>query len=219
MATSSTTVNVTHGGKFSLQRALVRALLAVMLGACGARTGLDERSPRDAGLDAPSIDAPLDAPELRDAPSDTPLDAPVDGPVGTPDVPPDAGDPCEIGPEPLRGALCMRPLFGRDATLSCPGGFADIAAVGDGTLVWECDGSRAEARFGERAYRGTRSGDQVALCIRTEFDYADGCRWESRQRLEGAFDGDVLTLSYRERSIAGTDCLPPCTADALVELR
>lgn len=204
-----------------------RALLAVVLGACGARTGLEERSPRDAGLDARSIDAPLDAPGL-DAPSDTPvdgpldgpMDGPVDGPTDTPDVPPvDAGDPCEIGPEPLRGALCTRPLFGRAPTLSCPGGFVDVAAVGDGTLVWECDGARAEARFGDRAYRGTRSGDRVALCIRTEFDYADGCRWESRQRVEGDLGGEGLTLTYRERPIAGLDCLPPCTADGLVELR
>jgi hypothetical protein len=195
------------------------ALLALTLGACGARTGLGQAEARDAGaaIDAPDarvMDAPRDVP--ADVASDTP-DVPADTP---PDVPVlDAGDPCEIGEEPLRGELCMQPLFGREPTLSCPGGFVDVAARGEGTLVWECGGFRAEARFGERTYRGTRIGDDVALCIRTEFDYADGCRWESSQRLEGELSGEALTLTYRERSIAGMDCFPPCTADALVELR
>lgn len=191
------------------------ALLAVtVLGACGARTGLGEVEAHDAGR-AP-VDAPRDAPAMdarRDAPLDVPADVPPDAPVL------DAGDPCEIGAEPLRGMLCTRPLFGGEPTLSCPGGFVDVAARGEGTLVWECGGSRAEARFGERTYRGTRTGDDVALCIRTEFDYADGCRWESSQRLEGELSGEALTLTYRERSIAGMDCFPPCTADAIVELR
>jgi hypothetical protein len=113
----------------------------------------------------------------------------------------------------------MRALFAGDPVLSCPGGFVDVVARGPGTLVFECGGSRVEARFGDRTYRGTRTGDHVALCIQTEFDYADGCRWRSSQRLEGELDGGSLMLSYREEPIAGSGCFPPCTADAIVELR
>lgn len=192
----------------------------LLFAACGARTGLETPSgldasrPPDAGLDAPAaIDAP--APDAFLTPDAiTATDAPPDA------FAVDAGDPCEIGPAPLAGPLCTRALFGHAPTLSCPGGFVDVAAQGPGSLVWECDGVRAEARFGARVYRGQRVGDQVALCIRTEFDYVDGCRWQSSQRIEGDASGSALLLTYRELSIRGDgDCFPPCTADSVVELR
>jgi len=205
--------------------------LVVLVVGCGARTGLDVTSgidaslPRDAGLDA-RVMLGLDAPQRPDV--FTPVDAferpdvitPTDA-FTEPDVLfVDAGDPCEIGPAPLTEPLCTRPLFGREPTLSCPGGFVDVAAQGVGELVWECEGFRAEARFGARVYRGQRVSDQVALCIRTEFDYVDGCRWQTSQRLEGDATGRQLTLTYREVAIDGDgDCFPPCTADSVVELR
>lgn len=219
-----------------LEPAIAAALAALAtlasLSGCGARTALDEprAAMRDAGarleagldarapLDAPGLDA-LDARAL-DAPAhETGLDAPGarDAP---PDArPPDAGDPCETDPGPLRAPICTRPLFADDAVLSCPGGFVDVVAQGPGTLAWECGGGRAEARFGDRIYRGSRTGDAVALCIQTEFDYADGCRWRSSQRLEGDVATGELRLTYREVAIAGTACFPPCSADARVVVR
>lgn len=203
----------------------------LVLAACGARTGLDVTSDmdastrRDAGLDARAT-VGLDAPSPPDVSMSvdvfrapdviTPTDA-----FTEPDVFfVDAGDPCEIGPAPLAPPLCTRPLFGLEPTLSCPGGFVDVAAQGEGALRWECDGTRAEARFGARVYRGQRVGDQVALCIRTEFDYLDGCRWQTSQRLEGDASGSDLVLTYREVAISGDgECFPPCTADSVVELR
>lgn len=194
---------------------------AALLVACGARTGIDRGEAVDAGLDA-----------SRDVGSDTRADAPMDATsdasaldasrdVPTPiDVPGlDAGDPCEIGAAPLREPLCTRPLFGNPPTPSCAGSFVDVAAQGEGMLVFECDGSRAEARFGPRVYRGSRVGDAVALCIRTEFDYVDGCRWQSSQRIEGSLSAPSLALTYREIAIGGVGCFPPCTADAVVDLR
>lgn len=191
---------------------------------CGARTGLDlagrgpaidAGTPHDAGLDASvSTDA---GPDAR-----APLDAfePVDV-FDPPDaVFVDAGDPCEIGPEPLREPVCTRPLFGPQPRLSCPGGFVDVAAQGDGTLAWECMGGRAEARFGARVYRGQRDRDRVSLCIRTEFDYVDGCHWQTSQRIEGDATGASLDLTYREVATSGDgSCFPPCTADSRIELR
>ncbi|MBN8615097.1 MAG: hypothetical protein J0L92_31155 [Deltaproteobacteria bacterium] len=209
----------------------VAPIALLVLAGCGARTGLEVTSgidaslPRDAGVDArltvgldatrsPDVLTPLDAFERPDV--ITPTDA-----FTEPDVLfVDAGDPCEIGPAPLAEPICTRPLFGREPTLSCPGGFVDVAAQGAGELAWECDAFRAEARFGARVYRGQRVRDQVALCIRTEFDYVDGCRWQTSQRLEGDASGDDLTLTYREVAISGDgDCFPPCTADSIVELR
>jgi hypothetical protein len=194
----------------------------VLLAACGARTGVSTPSARRADASMPDAalvhDAGVDA---RAIPPDAGVDAtsedafvPVDA------FTPDAGDPCEIGPEPLREPICTRPLFGEAPSLSCPGGFVDVAAQGDGVLAWECMGDRAEARFGDRAYRGTRSGDRVSLCIRTEFDYVDGCRWQTSQRIEGDTTGAALGLTYREIAISGDgSCFPPCTADSVVELR
>lgn len=209
----------------------------MLVAGCGARTGLDLTSGMDASVRA---DAGTDArtATLIDAHRAPDVFLREDVFVA-PDVfsrpdafvsrdaftPPDvffvdAGDPCEIGPSPLAEPVCTRPLFGREPTLSCPGGFVDVAAQGEGVLAWECDGIRAEARFGARVYRGQRVRDQVALCIRTEFDYVDGCRWQTSQRLEGDATSSELTLTYREVSISGDgDCFPPCTADSIVELR
>jgi hypothetical protein len=202
--------------------AVLGIVCAALLFGCGARTGIDRGEAIDAGMDAPP-DASHDA--GADAPSDVAIDAGTDAPIvdagaDAPDVfTIDAGDPCEIGAEPLRDPLCTRLLFGNPPTPSCAGGFVDVAAQGEGTLSFECDGSRAEARFGSRTYRGSRVGDEVALCIRTEFDYVDGCRWQSSQRIEGALSDPSLTLTYREVTIAGMSCFPPCTADSVVDLR
>lgn len=204
---------------------LVLVLLLASQTGCGARTGLAE--PRSASEAGASRDAGLDAPTRRDAsldatdPSDTRVaDALALRDAFEPDaVFVDAGDPCEIGPEPLREPVCTRPLFGLPPVLSCPGGFVDVVAQGEGTLAWECSGTRAEARFADRIYRGQRAADIVSLCIRTEFDYVDGCHWQSSQRLEGDASRSSLDLTYREVAISGTSCFPPCTADSQVELR
>lgn len=210
--------------------------VVVLLAGCGARSGLEPPdlrvaetdaarrdggrsldAGRDAGLDAPALDAPtFDARHDAGAPRDAPLpsDARRDAPV------PDAGDPCVVAPGPLGSPTCTTVLFAEEPTLSCPGGFVDVVARGDGSLVSGCDGvGRVEARFGDRIYRGSRSGDLVGLCIQTEFDYADGCRWRSSQRLEGDLSTGVLSLTYREEAIAGTSCFPPCTADSVVRVR
>jgi hypothetical protein len=201
-------------------------LIALALASCGARTALEirEAAPADGSVttsrmdarvqrDAATTDAGVDARELPDSPE--PLDA-----ATVADAFVDPGDPCEIGPDPLREPVCTRPLFGEPPTLSCPGGFVDVAAQGDGVLAWECGGTRAEARFGARVYRGPRIGDVVSLCIRTEFDYTDGCHWQTSQRIEGDATGASLALTYREVAISGDgDCFPPCTADSVVELR
>jgi hypothetical protein len=197
-------------------------VLVVFALGCGARTDVDRGEPlarpSDAGLDArrDARDARVEMPFDATSPTDVGRDAPPDARDA---FAPDAGDPCDVDPGPLTGALCRRPLFAEEAVLSCPGGFADVVAAGDGTLVAECDGPRVEARFGDRTYRGTHTGDRVTLCIQTEFDYVDGCRWQSSQRLEGDLASGELALSYREMSILGTMCFPPCSADARVLVR
>lgn len=202
------------------RRASLVCAIAIV-SSCGARTDVDRGAPVARSVDA-GLDARRDAPiEAFDAPGlpDVPL-APRDAPPDARDAfVPDAGDPCDVDPGPLTGALCSRALFAEEAVLSCPGGFADVVAAGDGTLVSECDGRRVLARFGDRTYRGTRTGERVTLCIQTEFDYVDGCRWQSSQRLEGDLGSGVLALSYRETPILGTRCFPPCSADARVLVR
>ena len=94
-----------------------------------------------------------------------------------------------------------------------------MVAQGPGVLVWECDGDRVEARFGDRTYRGSRVGTFMTLCIQTEFDFADGCRWQSSQRLAGDTATGRLDLTYREVAIRGSSCLPPCSADARVDVQ
>ncbi len=221
----------------------LRALLSaafVAAAACGARTGLREppasQPPGDAGLDAalpPPVDAGADADEpidaalvarldARDVDARRPLDAePPD--ASAPDATPrdaavtDAGDPCAAAPTPLAAPVCERALDARDATLSCPGGFVDVVAQGRGTLRWECDGNRAEAVFAAGTYRGSREGETFALCIQTEFDYLDGCRWRSSQTITGNVGDSELLLSYREMAIVSDGaCFPECTAEARI---
>ena len=71
--------------------------------------------------------------------------------------------------------------------------------------------------FAAGVYRGTHTGDAFALCIRTEFDYLDGCRWQSSQRIEGDATDGALALTYDETAITSDgDCFPPCTAEARI---
>jgi len=232
------------------RRALVGTAFVVVCACgarTGLRQPTAREPDRDAGLDAglrPGIDAGADAREQLDATVLERLDAlPVDAwhavdadppdarasDARAPDAPDaitrdapatDAGDPCAPRPTPLADPVCERPLDARDATLSCPGGFVDVVAQGRGTLRWECDGSRAEAVFAAGTYRGSREGDTFSLCIQTEFDYVDGCRWRSSQTITGNVGEAELLLSYREMAIVSDGaCFPECTAEARIGAR
>jgi hypothetical protein len=72
--------------------------------------------------------------------------------------------------------------------------------------------------FGRVSFAGPASSEMVETCLRTEFPFEDGCRWETLQRVSGAPDGLVYT--YSEKPISGARCAPSwCRARANIEVQ
>ena len=85
-----------------------------------------------------------------------------------------------------------------------------------GQLQAPCREGDARAVFGEgeRAQRftGRVAQGQLNLRSRTEYDFDDGCHWETEQTLTGAVDSGQLRFTYRERPVRGQHCGKPCSA-------
>lgn len=183
------------------------SLLLLFVAGCGTRTSLLVHPAPDAASEsdafAPSFDAGTDA---------IPWDA------YTPDAwVLDAGDPCGADRGRLEGMTCEESIFGRESTRTCRGGFADMLAVGPGVLRWECNGTRVHAEFPTGTYYGTRMGNRFVVCAFTNFEYDDGCEWQSTQRITGTFSGPPFDLTYSEAvSLSDGSCLVPCTATGSV---
>lgn len=189
-----------------------RVLLGLVVAACGARTGL--------GAVADDGTATVPPPGGGDASS---------GPRPPP-PPADAG--ADVGPDVLTppSPICVAPDGGLGATtcrrtlrvlaitkssLSC---FVDtIVKDGDrGTLVFDCDGGGAEIQFGAHTMTGSFDGRRVDTCTGTAFDFSDGCRWNSAQRIQGDLT-QQLRFDYAESPAPGErGCLSPCSASAVV---
>src|SRR5205823_1574390 len=96
----------------------------------------------------------------------------------------------------LGAAVCQRPLRVLAITKSGPTCFVDtVVRQGDrGTLTFDCAGGRAEIRFGNHTFLGSFDGQRVDTCTGTAFDFADGCHWNSAQRVQG--DLSFLRFDY-----------------------
>lgn len=85
----------------------------------------------------------------------------------------------------------------------------------EGRLV-QCP-SGVVAVFSRVAFAGMRGEGGVDACLRTEFPFNDGCRWETMQRMRGG--PSSIEYTYAEKPVVGDHCAPSsCTARADVEV-
>lgn len=86
-----------------------------------------------------------------------------------------------------------------------------------GELRFPCEGGDAEARFAGAHFLGRASGDEVDVTLQTTFDFEDGCRWVSEQRIRGSLSANELDYTYTEAPAPGqSGCTSPCAARAKV---
>jgi hypothetical protein len=95
---------------------------------------------------------------------------------------------------------------------------------GNGTLLYPCAGDGpVEAVFAEHHFLGKMTEASIALALGTELDWEDGCHWETKQVILGAWKRDAkkrpkLAWSYSEAPVNGTGCYGSCTATAEIEI-
>lgn len=103
-----------------------------------------------------------------------------------------------------------------------PGCTVDTRISGaSGALSHACGPGPAEARFGDSVFTGEVDAQGVArLSIRTEFPFSDGCRWETKQEIEGRIGGGRWQYTYREQPLDGqSGCANACVARASMTMQ
>ncbi|MEE2828119.1 MAG: hypothetical protein VX498_02940 [Myxococcota bacterium] len=93
----------------------------------------------------------------------------------------------------------------------------DISEDPSARLTWDSKTGEAFATFGNHEFSGLVTGDTVSLVATTEFDWSDGCRWKTEQRITGLLHGPPLAFFYQEAPLPGQrNCSNPCTATGIV---
>ena len=89
-----------------------------------------------------------------------------------------------------------------------------------GRLTYPCGGGPAVAWFADSAFAGTvDAAGNVAIEIQTGFDFSDGCRWTTKQQIQGNLGQGALRYSYREEPNEGQrGCANACLASATVRV-
>jgi hypothetical protein len=123
---------------------------------------------------------------------------------------------CEA-PRDLAGCTEMARLRVGRVELSSPTCWVDAKVrAGDEGRLMKC-ASGAVAVFSRFSFAGTWGEGGIDTCLRTEFPYEDGCRWETMQRMRGG--PSSIEYTYAEKPIAGERCAPSwCRARADVEV-
>jgi hypothetical protein len=118
------------------------------------------------------------------------------------------------------GPICQKRLTARQ-TRGAEGCFTDERVTqGPGLLSFPCEGDgTAKAQFRTATFVGTLRAGQLDLVLSTRFPYADGCEWETVQRVRGALSSPTLDYTYTESPRAGqTGCAGACRATAEVRV-
>ncbi len=94
-----------------------------------------------------------------------------------------------------------------------------------GELSFPCRGDGpADAVFDDHRFEGLVTDGKLSLALRTELDWEDGCRWETRQSMGGDLErgeekiSGSLSWTYAESTVSGTGCGVPCRATARVRV-
>lgn len=167
---------------------------------------------------ATDMHVPRDMPARLDMPVPVDMPIPIDIPIAH-----DAGErtTCTGSSGPTSSTLCTQRVRMGVVTLSSFTCFVDVRPMLDeqGTLTFDCEGGGALLVFdGGARFTGTSMGSNIDVCTGTDFDYSDGCHWQSAQYVSGYFLDGFLTLTYAERPTTGTACAPPCSATATVTI-
>lgn len=92
--------------------------------------------------------------------------------------------------------------------------------VASGTVTVQRDDPLLELWFGTSALTGTiDDNEHFTVTLTQQFDWADGCRWQSVEQLVGDFtspDAFSAAHSYWESVVSGSGCVPPCTVTSTV---
>lgn len=92
--------------------------------------------------------------------------------------------------------------------------------VKSGIVTVRRDDPSLAIAFGATQMTGTvNAADQFTVSLTQEFDWGDGCRWESFEQLAGAFSSpDAFTAAhtYTESVVSGSGCVPPCNITSTV---
>jgi hypothetical protein len=173
--------------------ALLFSIASVVLAAC-VREG-------------PPVVAPVDTVEVGDAGAASTLVVIARPPV----------------PTALEHQRCSARL--RASTIKTPSNcqLDERISHGDGKLFYPCTGDGpVDAVFGEHTFHGEINDKLLVLALTTEPDWDDGCHWESKQGLRGAWsrgaESGKLAWTYSERPVSGTHCLGACKATADIEI-
>ena len=89
-----------------------------------------------------------------------------------------------------------------------------------GVLKYTCgkDGP-ASISFGGKVFSGRARKGWMDIHLRTTFNWQDGCKWETIQRIQGKLSGGTLSYSYTERPLKGQrGCFNPCSASASIKV-
>jgi len=89
------------------------------------------------------------------------------------------------------------------------------------TLSHPCSGDGpASAAFADAVFEGGVNGGELDIAIETVFDFSDGCRWRTKQRIQGPLGAGALSYSYEEQPEPGQrGCAEGCVASATAQVR
>jgi hypothetical protein len=107
------------------------------------------------------------------------------------------------------------------AVTATPGCWVDEKVANQTTsLTYACAGGAAVAPFDVDFVGSVSTDGRVDLGATSDFEWDDGCRWRSEQRIVGALSAGTLDYSYTEKPIAGEGCASAhCTASAQVAVQ
>ncbi|MBM4360121.1 MAG: hypothetical protein FJ096_18600 [Deltaproteobacteria bacterium] len=87
-----------------------------------------------------------------------------------------------------------------------------------GVIKYPCGGGFVTAKLGSLQFSGTVKDGVVKLEAVGSYLGPDNCTWQTYHTIQGTLPNGVLTYSYSEGPIAGTNCWFPCTETGTVKV-
>ncbi|MBI4705849.1 MAG: hypothetical protein HY744_32555 [Deltaproteobacteria bacterium] len=130
-----------------------------------------------------------------------------------------SGSACSVAAEQESNATCKVAVVIGSFTISDEACWVDSPLVeGDpGELKFACGDGPAELSFPTGKFVGTAKSCVLDLELTTQFDWIDGCTWQSQQAIVGPMEGQ-LDYAYSEHPIVGAGCAQACTVHAVLSL-
>ncbi|MBN4050213.1 hypothetical protein JYT28_00495 [Desulfobulbus sp. AH-315-M07] len=129
------------------------------------------------------------------------------------------GGACSVAAQQQPDATCIIDVQVDNFSVSMDTCFVDSPLVnGDlGVLSFMCGDGAATLTFPAYEFVGNVTNCVLDLALKTQFQFTDGCTWESTQAIAGPLEAQV-TYTYTEAPIVGTFCATPCTVNGVMSL-